>query len=198
MPFSSVTVGVPAANFDLTSWFLHGGGGVLPLHTVLGRVSVQPSQRVQSPSAQGLCHGLAPQPCPASCPLLSNCSAFREQGNPSGLQVCWLMARAIITLPKLSATHWENHAYVVPGDFSNDNFPCLYPDPPQPASVSGDLIVHQTRDGPPLTLADQGWAGEQARQTPQPSLAQCPLRWVLWPVESPNSCVRGPGASSGS
>ncbi|KAJ1060222.1 hypothetical protein K5549_004660 [Capra hircus] len=105
------------------------------------------------------------------------------------------MARAIITLPKLSAMHWEDHAYVVPGDFSNDSCPCLYPDPPQPASVSGDLIVHQTRDGPPLTLADQGWAGEQARQTPQPLLAQCPLRWVLWPVESPNSCVSGTNAA---
>lgn len=46
VPFSPVTPGVPAANLDLTSWFLHGGGGVLPLHTVLGRVSVQPSQRV--------------------------------------------------------------------------------------------------------------------------------------------------------
>ena len=32
MPFSSVTPGVPAANLDLTSWLLHGGGGVLPLH----------------------------------------------------------------------------------------------------------------------------------------------------------------------
>lgn len=46
MPFSPVTPGIPAANLDLTSWLLHGGGGVLPLHTVLGRVSVQPSQRV--------------------------------------------------------------------------------------------------------------------------------------------------------
>ena len=43
MPFSPVK---PAANLDLTSWLLHGGGGVLPLHTVLGRVSVQPFQRV--------------------------------------------------------------------------------------------------------------------------------------------------------
>lgn len=46
MPFSSVPPGVPAANLDLTSWLLHGGGGVLPLHAVLGRVSMQPSQRV--------------------------------------------------------------------------------------------------------------------------------------------------------
>ena len=88
---------------------------------------------------------------------------------------------------------------MVPGDFNNDSCPCLYPNPPQPASVSGDLlIVHQAQDGPPLTPADQGWAGEQAGQTPQPSLPQCPLRWVLWPVESPSSCVRVPGASSGS
>lgn len=44
------------------------------------------------------------------------------------------MARATITVPKLSAIHWEDHTDVVPGDFSKDSFPCLYPDP-TPASL---------------------------------------------------------------
>ena len=74
------------------------------------------------------------------------------------------------------------------------SLPVPRPHPSQPAESGDLLIVHQARDGPPLTPADQGWAGEQAGQTLQPSLPQCPLRWVFWPVESPSSCVRVPGA----
>lgn len=137
-----------------------------------------------------------PQPRPASCPLLSNCSAFREQGNP--LRAPGLLADG---LGHHHCAQTQCHPLGGPRRCGARGFqqrqlslPVPRPHPSQ-AAESGDLlIVHQAQDGPPLTPADQGWAGEQAGQTSQPSLPQCPLRWVFWPVESPSSCVRVPGA----